>query len=682
MLRITRVSIMHGALLLFAMVLVGRAAYVQLWQGRQWAAQAQRQQLSNAKLPAPRGAIYDVSGVQLARSREMVTVSIAPRETRESAKIARELAKLRVDRKLIARSGDRKRVWVPLPGRHLSGDIGTLLAMTGVHRTPVMERMYPPWQSSRRVVGHVDRDGIAVDGLERALDDLLRGEAGIATEVRDARGRRLPSPGVPGKLPVPGSDVVLTISQALQEIADRALQDAIAKMGAEGGDIVVLDPYSGEVRALATYRKGRSSGSPAISEPFEPGSTLKPFIAAALLSRNLAEPDDTMDVEDGVLTIEGRTIRDVHKASSMTLREVIAQSSNVGIVKFAQRLTAREQYETLRDVGFGTPTGVPYPSEAPGVLFTPASWSRQSPASLAMGYEVSVTPLQLALAYAAIANGGELLEPALVKEIRDPDGTVTFRNRRRAVRRVMPVEVAATVRGMLRETVAGGTATDAGIGTFEVAGKTGTAWRTVKGRYAPNQYTASFVGIFPAERPQYVILVKIDNPSGVYYGGKTAAPVSKVVIEAALAARDAALDRGALMAVRTPSAVSREREVVESAEGALWMGKRGTPSTGTLATPTAALDSVDAGLATGKSRISAPFVFTLPVGRSPRTTPEPPREIPHVAGLTVREAARRLHSAGFRVRLVGTGTVTGTSPAGGIAAAAGALVRLTATPTP
>jgi len=682
MLKITRASIVQAALLLFAAALVGRAAYVQLWQGRQWAAHAQRQQLSNAKLPAARGAVYDVSGVQLARSREMVTVSIAPREVREPAKVARELRKLRLDRNLIARSSDRKRVWVPLPGRYLSGDIGGLLALRGVHRTTVMDRMYPPWQSSRRVVGHVDRDGNAVDGLERALDDLLRGQAGIATEVRDARGRRLPSPGIPGVAPVPGSDVVLTISQVLQEIADRALQDAIAKMGAEGGDIVVLDPYTGEIRALATYRAGRSSGSPAISEPFEPGSTLKPFIAAALLSRKLAEPDDTMDLEDGTLTIEGRTIRDVHKASSMTLREVIAQSSNVGIVKFAQRLTVRAQYEALRDAGFGSPTGVPYPSEAPGVLYPPASWSRQSPASLAMGYEVSVTPLQLALAYAAIANGGELLEPALVKEIRAPDGRITFRNRRRVVRRVMPVEVAATVRRMLRETVVGGTATDAGIGTFEVAGKTGTAWRTVRGRYAPNQYTASFVGIFPAERPQYVVLVKIDNPSGVYYGGKTAAPVSRVVIEAALAARDAALDRGALMAGRNPGLVAGEKEVVESAEGALWVARKAASPTGKLATPAAVLTSPSAGFAIANSRPSAPFVFSLPVGRPTRTAPVQPREIPQVAGLTVREAARRLHSAGFRVRLTGTGTVTGTSPVGGIAAAAGSLVRLSAAPTP
>lgn len=679
--KVTRVSVVHGVLLLFAVVLIGRAGYVQLWQGRQWAAQAQRQQLSNAKLPAPRGAIFDVSGEQLARSREMVTVSIAPREVREPAKVARELAKLRMDRNLIVRARDLERHWVPLPGRHLSGDIGALLALRGVHRAPVIDRMYPPWQSSRRIVGHVDRDGNAVDGLERALDDLLRGQPGMATKVRDARGRRLASPGVPGLAPVPGSAVVLTISQALQEIADRALQDAIAKMGADGGDIVVLDPYTGEIRALATYRAGRSSGSPAISEPFEPGSTLKPFIAAALLSRKLATPDDTMDVEDGILRIEGRTIRDVHKASSMTLREVIAQSSNVGIVKFAQRLTAREQYEALRDVGFGTPTGVPYPSEASGVLFTPASWSRQSPASLAMGYEISVTPLQLALAYATIANGGELLEPALVREVRAPGGAVTFRHRRRAVRRVMPREVAATLRGMLRETVAGGTATDAGIGAFEVAGKTGTAWRTVKGRYAANQYTASFVGIFPAERPQYVILVKIDNPSGVYYGGKTAAPVSRVVIEAALAARDAALDRGALMAGRNAGVGQIKPELDGRADESLSV-ERESSFLGTRVTPIAESVSQTAGLVSANGRTSAPFVFTLPLTRIPQASPGRPRSIPAVAGLSVREAVRRLHSAGFRVRLAGSGTVTGTSPSVGIMAAAGSLVRLAAAPTP
>ena len=222
----------------------------------------------------------------------------------------------------------------------------------------------------------------------------------------------------------------------------------------------------------------------------------------------------------------------------------------------AQRLSPREQYELLRDAGFGAPTGTTYPSESPGRLAPPSQWSQQTSASLAMGYEVLVTPLQLAAAYAAIANGGELLQPALVREVRDPDGRVVYRHERRVVRRMMSPATAHTLRQLLKGVTESGTAVGASLATFEVAGKTGTAKVARNRHYVKGEYMASFVGMFPADAPQIVILVKLDSPKKSIYGGKAAAPVSKTVLEAAIAARDAALDRGSLASAPQRVAVS------------------------------------------------------------------------------------------------------------------------------
>ncbi|HEU5175161.1 MAG TPA: penicillin-binding transpeptidase domain-containing protein, partial [Gemmatimonadaceae bacterium] len=413
----------------------------------------------------------------------------------------------------------------------------------------------------------------------------------------------------------------------------------------------------------------RVSAATALTEPFEPGSTLKPFIAAALLAQGRAKPDDSIAVFGGEYTINGRTLRDVHRGESMmTLAEVLQWSSNVGIARFAERLTPREQYEALRDFGFGTPTGVPFPSEASGRLRIPAEWSKQSPASLAIGYEISVTPMQLAVAYAAFANGGRLLEPALVKEIRAADGTVVFRHTPRVARQVIPPSVASQLRSMLVAVVNQGSAVQADVETYLLAGKTGTARRNVGGRYAATQYYATFVGLFPAEDPQFVILVKLDSPQGEYYGGATAAPVTRAVLEAALAARDAALDRRVLAALPRRERPDTTRDSVSSVTG------DAPPSAVALAGE----ERVPLPAPVVRSRSAAtnvPFVATLPY-HPPRPAARPPRTVPVVAGLELRDAVRALHEAGFKVRLAGNGPRGTTQPAAGTLVPAGAVIRL------
>ncbi len=669
MTRPSRVGIIHLGLALFVVALLVKTAKVQLLEGKRLSAMGAHQQSTERTIPAPRGNIMDSRGETLAQSRETVKLDIAPPEVRDLGKLRSALQRAKIPRAWVARATDGARKWVSLPGRYLALDVASLIAMRGVYATPIIERAYSFSDGTRRLIGRVDADGKAVDGIELALDSLLRGTPGTATVMKDARGRRFESPEAPPTPPVQGNSVVLTINQELQEIAERALADAVAKMSAEGGDVVVMDPASGEVLAMASHRSDpRNTASTALTEPYEPGSTLKPFIAAVLLEGNKARETDVMPTYGGTLTINGRTITDDHKANEYTLADVLRFSSNIGIVQFALRLSPREEYEALRDFGFGTPTGVTYPVEAAGTLRPPAAWSKQSANSLAMGYEIAVTPLQLVSAYVALANDGELLEPTLVKEVRAPDGTVLYKHRRRVVRRVISPAVARRVREMLLGVVeGGGTAKRADLGSFSLAGKTGTARRTVNGRYEISQHIPTFVGLFPGDNPQFVILVKIDNPKGAYMGGLTAAPVTKAVLQAALASRNAALDRRGL-------ATSRRPDKVDSvpAQLNLAVATRAPAETTTTAQREAVRIAKEA--AEEDSAGTTPFVASIPAP-PPAKTVLAARPVPDVRGLPLRQAVHALHAAGFRVALSAGGTGE-TSPSAGVLAPAGSLVHL------
>jgi cell division protein FtsI (penicillin-binding protein 3) len=651
-LRTSRLGVIHLSLVVFAAALVIRAGYVQLWQGRQWAELANHEHAMPIPTGAPRGAILDAGGLPLAITRDVVQVGVAPREVGDRVGLARALSRAGVPLQWIRHAIDVRGSWIVIPTRLLPGPAAAVTTMRGVYGTAVAERVAlgPPGLSA--IVGHVTTAGVGADGVEAALDSVLRGDAGRAVVMRDALGRTLESPATGGVVARPGDLVELTLNRNLQEICERALDDAVIRMGATGGDIVVLDPHDGSVLALASRRAAVGAGAATtLTEPFEPGSTLKPFIAAALLSRGRVGPTDVVDTHTGSLVLNGRTLTDTHRAPAMTLREVIRWSSNVGIVQFAQRLSPTEEFEALRDVGFGSPTGIPFPGESPGTLRDPLHWSKQSPASLAIGYEIAVTPLQLALAYAVIANGGELLEPALVRQIRAPDGSVLYQRQRRVVRRVMSPDVAQELRDILVETVARGTATGAGLPSFAVAGKTGTARRTeIGGGYGRNEYTASFVGLFPGRDPQYVILVKMDNPKGRYFGGATAAPVSKVILQAAIAARDAALDWESL-------ATSRRVALVDATPA-------GWP---TRETDTAAVDSV---VTSGATVVTLGASASAPSQAVARFVP-----VPDVQGWPLRAAVRELHRTGLQVEVI-SAPLGSTTPAPGTVVKTRSVVRI------
>ncbi len=670
MVRVNRLSILHIALALFAVALVVRAAKVQIVDRKTWDQAAEKQHYAQTSLEAPRGEIRDASGVPLARSQERVKVSIAPREVADMREVTRALTRLGVERSVVRRVSDKKHKWVELHQTFQPSEVASLVRMPGVHSQAVSERLYVVNEGVRRIVGRTGPGGAAVDGLELALDSLLRGERGRSAAFRGPNGERYESPELLTQPPRQGNTVTLTIHLALQDICDRALADAAVRLGAQGGDIVVLDPRDGEVRCLASRRAGvRVGAATAVTEPFEPGSTLKPLYAGSLIERGLARPDEVIETYHGQYTVAGRTINDVHKADRLSLADVIRFSSNVGIARFSERLTDREQYELLRDYGFGTPTGMTYPSEAAGTLWEVRRWTAQSHASLAIGYEISVTPLQLAVAYAAMANGGKLMQPAIVKAVHDADGREVYAHKPRVVRQVLTRETSATLRQILESVVDSGTATDAELATFNLAGKSGTARRTVGGKYGQGLYTSTFVGIFPANDPQYVVLVKIDNPGKTYYGGKAAAPVAKDVIEAAIASREVNLDRRTLAAQKTRVSPRPETIPVERPSGA-----------GTLAVDSAAyalpvvprvslVDTTTAPLLRGSVR----FDLSRPLKDAPRS--DSLVEVPSVGGLPLRVAVRELHRAGLRVAVAGIGEGR-TMPAAGARVRAGTLVKL------
>jgi cell division protein FtsI (penicillin-binding protein 3) len=633
---------------LAAAAIVGRAVQLQAVEGERWAAVAADQQRGRQPLPARRGGIFDRNGVPLALTHETFGVAVAPRELRDPRAAAdRLVAVLGLTPAEARRAVAPGRRWVVLPGRFTADQRKQLAGLRGVHWERKLDRFYPQGAVGREVVGAVSGDGRALGGIEQQFDEVLRGTPGHAVVRRDARGVAQSTILLPVDPPRDGADVYLTIDFRLQEIADGALVEAIRTTGASGGDLLLADPRTGEILAAVSRRPGTARSLAAITEPYEPGSTLKPFVVASLLAERRASLDDVIDAENGVWQVGRRTIRDVQRHELLSLRDALRVSSNIAIVKLVTKLSPGEQYRYLRDFGFGTPTGIDYPAESSGRLRQPRQWSALSQVSLAMGYELSTTPLQLTMAYGALANGGILYEPRLLREVRDADGVSVARSEAQPLRRVLPRQVATDLTEVLVAAVDEGTATRAALTTFEVAGKTGTARRTGQGgRYDTGSYTSSFAGYFPASDPQLVIFVKLDQPRGAIFGGLTAAPVTRETLHGILAAHTRAFDGTSLL-------TARRLELPP------------------LATAAAA------GVQASSPGREGPFVYFLAEGQpQPEAMEERVVALPALEGLHLRDAVRRAHGLGLRVRLQGGGVVERTRPEAGASLAPGDTVLL------
>lgn len=636
-----RLRALEVALLAGLTAVVLRAAQVQILQGGRYAEEARAQRTVRLTLEARRGGLFDRDGTAIALTQESYHVGIAPNELRDplhdAAMIAAALRLPAAD----VRADLRKR-YAYYGGPFSALEVQRVRDLRGVHLESVLKRFYPSPTFASAVVGTVGSDGAGSSGLERLFDSLLAGRPGAAVVLKDRAGREYESPSRLIAAPVPGADVILTLDAELQEIAQRSLEEALRETDAAGGDVVILDPRTGELLAVASQRRDGSTPPSAFTETYEPGSIAKIFAAAALLAHGRVRPTDRVSGEGGRYRLPGRPVlEDDHPLPSLTLADAIAVSSNIAMAKFAQRLSPTEEFTMLRDFGLGALTGVEFPAESPGRLRLPSEWSGTSQVSLAIGYEVAVTPLQVAVAYGAIANDGVLLAPTLVREIRDPAGNLLYRHRPEPVRRVVSATIARQLRDLLQGVVRRGTGSAATIAHFELAAKTGTARRVVHGKYAPDQYTASFAALFPADSPQVVVVVKIDDPDPRkkgYFSAQTAAPVTRSLIEQALASRTVTLNEARLATV--PAAAPPPLE-----------------------------DADD------------PVPYVVPWPFHPDTAAgRGDRAIPDVAGRPLREAVRALHRRGFRVVLRGWGNAEHTWPAAGASAPAGSVVTLFAAP--
>ena len=647
-----RIAAIQFGFAIGVVALLARAVQLQIVEGDKWAKEAETKRTERRVLDARRGALYDRNGVPLAITQEFYHVGIAPNELNDPGAAFRLIVRtLGVPAATLDREVRARKRWIYLHGPYNATQVQPLRAIDGVHLDGAFQRFYPSRELARPIIGGLSADRAAGGaGLELALDSILTGKAGEAVLLKDRAGRRYASPARLVRDPVPGNDVVLTIDAELQEIAERGLADALDEMKAQGGDVVFLDPKTGELLALASrqVRPGAVPRASTFTDPFEPGSTAKLFTAAALLRNGLVDSTDAVFGEGGVWHMpvrrsgsRTREIRDVHvHKGNLTLAEAIRTSSNIALAKFSLRLTPGQQYDVLRDFGFGTPTGAEFPSESRGMLARPDRWQPMyTRASMAMGYEIGVTPVQLAAAYGAIANDGVLMAPTLIREVRDPSGMVLFRRTPEPVRRVLSRETAGRLREYLRGAVGeGGTGGEAQLVNYTVLGKTGTARRFEDGRYVTGKYTSTFAAIFPAEDPQLVVIVKIDNPKGSYYGGSTAAPVTRTMLQQSLASRRVAINRGR------------------------------------LAPPEVLLAPAPASAAGGSASRKPVVVLGWPYQKADSSPGPVP--VPSVGGRSVREAALALHRRGFRMSLRGLGRVVRTAPAAGEPAPPGASVTV------
>jgi cell division protein FtsI (penicillin-binding protein 3) len=509
------------------------------------------------------------------------------------------------------------------------------LELAGVGAEPARERVYPLGSLAGQLIGFTGIDGQGLEGIEQWLDKDLCGEADALQVERDARGRQLVLGDVWRPLPRVGARVELTIDARLQHVVEKQLADAVAEFDAVSGTAIVMAPHSGEILAMATVPRFDPNHfgdvapqlwrNRAVTDLYEPGSTLKVFLAAAALQRGVVRPEDPIDCERGLLRVANSPIRDHHPYSVISFADVIAHSSNIGCAKVGARLGREALAATLADFGFGQLTGIGFPGEAAGLVRPVESWRAIDLATASFGQGLAVTPLQLVRAFAAVANGGELMRPILVRRVVTPEGVVLTHNPPVVLRRVLSAETSRTLTDILVRVVDSGTGKTAGLDGFAVAGKTGTSQKvdSTTGRYHLTERVSSFAGYVPAHDPELAVVVVVDTPRRhSTYGSVVAAPVFRRIAEYGLALRGV-LPQGDSLRQR------QERP------------------TGLVPVAYAPSESSQ-----------------LPAHTGP-PAPSAAGEVPNLLGLSMRDALVRAQQLGWKVRIDGSGYVIRQEPEAG-----------------
>lgn len=531
-----------AGLAIFAVLLL-RLVQIQLLDHGRLGREATTQQTRRVILEPERGQIYDRHLRPLAENVALSQISVRPAEVRNAAQAAAFI------RKTVGKSGlsrfrrgrTEHRVYVRIASRlkpeqelHLAENA----LPSGIHLDPVPGRVYPLDDAARAVVGVLGNEGAGLEGLEYAFDHELKGTAGWATLFQNGRGISYELPGGMVKLPDPGASLVSTIDLDGQSITVMKLREALAETGARSAMAVFADPTTGDILAMACVdAPGASDQSEhrnrLIADQYEPGSTFKLLAGCAALEDHVLAPNDSFWVEKGEADLGGFTIHDSHPETGwFTVHKATAHSSNVCYAQIGTKVGAGRMYRYARLFGFGQPTRIALPGEAPGQIRNSSTWSPRTLASISFGQEVLVTPIQLLMAYCAVANDGVLLRPRVASALVDENGEPVREFPVETVRRVISTETARTFLSFLREAVTDGTGEAAALPWCEVAGKTGTAQKSEAGGhgYGAGRYISSFVGMAPADHPRVVGLVILDEPRGAYYGGSVAAPVWRDIV--------------------------------------------------------------------------------------------------------------------------------------------------------
>jgi cell division protein FtsI (penicillin-binding protein 3) len=530
--------------LFFLIFCIARLLYIQFFNSSYLADLARKQHDFFVALEPLRGVIYDANLKPQTLNLPTDSLYASPNSIKDNDKeqIARKLSGiLNLNQDFIKERLFRKKsfVWIARKIPPQAAEEIKKLNIKGLGFLRETKRSYPNTYLAAQIIGFAGLDNTGLEGIELYLDKYLKGEPGWAIFLRDARQKKLD---IWEKMVLPkeGEDIVLTIDQVVQYIAERELDKAFKTYHAKGACIIVMDPHTGKILALAnrpTYDLNEHGGvskdekrNRAICDLFEPGSVFKMVTASAALEEKRVSEEDKFFCENGAYRVANHILHDHTPHGWLTFREVIEESSNIGTVKIAQMLGPDTVYKYVRLFGFGSKLGIDLPGEISGMIKEPRYWSKTSIGAVPIGQEVGVTAIQLAGAMSVIANGGQLMKPYIIDEIRDKQGEVIKKTSPQLVRKVISLDTAALMTKMLTGVVEEGTGKMAQIPGITSAGKTGTAQKLdANGAYSHNKFTGSFVGFAPAEDPLVVIVVSLDEPHPQYYGGVVAAPVFRNV---------------------------------------------------------------------------------------------------------------------------------------------------------
>jgi cell division protein FtsI (penicillin-binding protein 3) len=534
---------------LFFLALAGRAIDLQVIQADSLLAKADREIMKQVELAPRRGIIFDRHQEELALSVESDSVFARPLNVTDAPASGRLLAQtLGLDEKDVIKRLKQEKppfVWVARRISPEKAQAVRALELPGVGLLSEPRRFYPYTSLASHVIGFAGLDAKGLEGVEAEYDSVLRGQPQKVAFMRDALGRTIHlDPQAFASLPE-GDHVILTLDKRLQYVAEKVLAATVARYHAVGGMAAVMLPQTGEVLALASvpnfnpnvfglYDK-QTYRNRLITDTYEPGSTFKIFVAGAALMSGKARPESRYFCEQGVWSIGGRTIHDTHPYGQLSLAEIIKFSSNIGAAKVGQTMGAAELHRVFQAFGFGRDSDVDLPGESRGILRPAASWKPVDLANICFGQGVAVTGMQMLQAVSAIANGGAMMKPFLVKAVVDQGGKLVRETTPKVVSQPLNPQAARALTAMMVEaTQPGGTGTLARVDPYQVAGKTGTAQKLEKGGYSGTDYMASFVGFLPADSPKVAVLVVIDTPRGQHYGGVVAGPAWSHIARAAL----------------------------------------------------------------------------------------------------------------------------------------------------